>query len=253
MKVVILAGGYGTRLAEYTDKRPKPLVEIGGIPILHHIMKIYARYGHKDFIVALGYKASMIKDYFLNYSIRNSDFSVDLSTGKVAMHSNKSVDWTVTLIDTGLNTMTGGRLKRIKEQIGHETFMLTYGDGLSDIDISSLLSFHQNHGKLVTVTAVRPKAKFGELSLAESQVSSFEEKPQLKGGWISGGFFVIEPDFISLISSDDTMLEREPLQQASAMGELMAYKHHGFWQCMDSKRDHDMLEALYSSSPPWGA
>ena len=253
MKVVLLAGGFGTRLAEFTDVIPKPMVEIGGKPIIWHIMKRYAHFNHKDFFVALGYKSETIKDYFLNYRNLNSDLSIDLSTGRVESLREESIDWNVTLVDTGRDTMTGGRLKRLQKYLVGERFMLTYGDGLSDIDINSLIDFHESHGKMVTMTAVRPTARFGELELDGDKVESFIEKPQLHGGWINGGFFVIEPEFLDLISDDSIMLERQPLELASTRGELMAYRHEGFWQCMDTKRDHDLLQSLLLNGAPWEA
>lgn len=251
MKVILLAGGFGTRLNEYTEVIPKPMVKVGGKPILWHIMQTYANFGHKDFYVALGYKAEVIKEYFLNYRALNSDFMVELSSGKVTPHQVDDVDWNVTLVNTGENSMTGGRVKRIQNFIANETSMLTYGDGVANIDISALLNFHQSHGKMVTMTAVRPSARFGELELEGNQVVSFEEKPQLHKGWINGGYFVIEPSFFDLISGDSTFLEREPLEQAANMGELMAYRHEGFWQCMDTKRDYELLESLWLKGAPW--
>ena len=251
MKVIILAGGLGTRLSEYTDVIPKPMVQIGSKPILWHIMKNYAYFGHKDFYIALGYKGAMIKEYFLNYRSLNTDFTVDLASGAVESHQDNSVDWRVTLVDTGRKTMTGGRLKRMKEYVGNEPFMLTYGDGVSDINIDALLDFHCNHGKMVTVSAVRPAARFGELELNQSQVVNFKEKPQLHEGGINGGFFVIQPEFFDLIAGDEIMLEREPLELAAKDGELMAYRHGGFWHCMDTKRDHDLLESLWQQGAPW--
>jgi len=246
MKVILLAGGFGTRLAEYTEIIPKPMVPIGGKPILWHIMQTYAKYGHKDFYVALGYKAEIIKEYFLNYRALNSDFSVDLVNGIITPHQVDPVDWRVTLVDTGAGSMTGGRVKRMQKFIGNETCMLTYGDGVADINLDALLEFHRSHGKLVTVSAVRPAARFGELELDGSRVVSFQEKPQLQEGWINGGFFVIEPEFFDLIAGDSTLLEREPLEQASKAGQLMAYSHDGFWRCMDTKRDHELLEELWA-------
>jgi glucose-1-phosphate cytidylyltransferase len=252
MKVVILAGGFGTRLSEYTESIPKPMVSIGGKPILWHIMKSYAYFGHSDFYIALGYKSDVIKEYFLHYRTLNADFTVDLGTGSLTPHQQDEVDWKVTLVDTGLNTMTGGRVKRMKSFIGNEAFLLTYGDGLSDVNLEDLLKFHKNHGKLITMTAVRPAAKFGELKLNRDQVSSFEEKPQLNEGWVNGGFFVMEPECMDLIEGDTTMLEREPLVAAAKQGDLIAYRHEGFWQCMDTKRDHELLSKLWAShSAPW--
>jgi glucose-1-phosphate cytidylyltransferase len=251
MKVILLAGGLGTRLGEYTDLIPKPMVRIGGKPILWHVMKTYSKFNHKDFYVALGYKAEIVKEYFLNYRAINSDFTVELSTGNITPILIDDVDWSVTLVNTGLDSMTGGRVKRMKEYIGDETFMLTYGDGVANIDIDKLLKFHRSHGKMVTMTAVRPGARFGELELTNDVVKSFQEKPQMHDGWINGGFFVIEPAFFDLIKNDETLLEREPLVQAAKAGELMAFKHEGFWQCMDTKRDHELLEALWIKGAPW--
>lgn len=254
MKVVLLAGGFGTRLSEYTDLIPKPMVPIGGKPILWHVMKSYSKFGFNDFIIALGYKSEVIKDYFLNYRTLNSNFSINLSSGILQPHHVDSVDWNVTLIDTGLNTMTGGRLKRLKDYIGNETFMLTYGDGVANVDIEKLLKFHRSHGKMITMTAVRPSARFGELTINDTaEVTSFQEKPQLHNGWINGGFFIIEPAFFDLIDGDLNMLEREPLEKAVLMNQLMAYKHDGFWHCMDTKRDHELLESLWSNNKiaPW--
>ncbi len=251
MKVIILAGGFGTRMSEYTDIIPKPMVQIGGKPILWHIMKKYAEYGHNDFYLALGYKADVIKDYFTNYRVLNSNFRINLHSGKMEYYNIDEVNWDITLIDTGENTMTGGRVKRLKKFIGNETFMLTYGDGLANIDIQALTNFHKTHGKMITLSAVRPNARFGELEIFDERVISFQEKPQLHNGWINGGFFVIEPSFFELIESDATMLEREPIEQAARMGELMAYRHDGFWHCMDTKRDHELLESMWKSGAPW--
>ncbi len=252
MKVVILAGGFGTRLSEYTKAIPKPMVTVGGKPILWHIMNTYASFNHTDFYVALGYKAEIIKDFFLNYKTLNSDFTVDLSSGNITEHHKDNVNWKVTLVDTGLNSMTGGRVKRIHNYIGNEAFLLTYGDGLANVDINSLIKFHKEHGKMVTVSAVHPGARFGELSLDGDLVTSFKEKPQTTQGWINGGYFVIEPEFFELIDDDSTILEQSPLERASQMGELMSFQHNGFWQCMDTKRDRDYLESLWESGrAPW--
>jgi len=252
MKVVILAGGFGTRLSEYTESIPKPMVTIGGKPILWHIMNRYASYGHKEFILALGYKADAVKNYFLSMRSVNSDFTVDMKSGELAIHDNSSVDWKITLIDTGLETMTGGRVKRLQKYVGSETFMLTYGDGLSNVNFDELLKFHHDHQKLVTVSAVRPIARFGELAMEGELVTSFQEKPQVTRGWINGGFFVCQPELFSYIDDDKTILEREPLENLSKEKELMAYKHNGFWQCMDTKRDKDFLEELWQKkNPPW--
>jgi len=229
MKVILLAGGFGTRLSEYTDTIPKPMIQIGEKPILWHIMNFYAQYGHKDFFVALGYKSEIIKEYF----------------------SKIPEKWNINLIDTGQKTMTGGRVKRLQKFIGNETCMLTYGDGLSDINLNSLIDFHKSHRKLITVSAVRPPARFGAIKLSDDRVISFKEKSHLEEGWINGGFFVIEPDFFNFIDGDDTYLEREPLERAVREGELFAYKHNGFWQCMDTKRDKDNLEEIYLRGAPW--
>jgi len=247
MKVVILAGGFGTRLSEYTESIPKPMVTVGGKPILWHIMNTYATFEHKDFYIALGYKAEVIKEYFLNYRTLNSDFTVDLSSGNVVAHQQDAVDWKVTLVDTGLNSMTGGRVKRMQDFIGNEPFLLTYGDGVADIDLDALIKFHKDHGKMVTVSAVHPGARFGELDINNNVVTSFKEKPQVTQGWINGGYFVIEPEFFDLIEGDSTILEKSPLEKAAQMGELMSYQHNGFWQCMDTKRDRDSLENLWET------
>jgi glucose-1-phosphate cytidylyltransferase len=252
MKVVILAGGFGTRLSEYTSDIPKPMVTVGGRPILWHIMRTYAKYGYKDFNLALGYKAEIIKDYFLHYRSLNSDFTVDLGSGNITAHQTDDTDWKVTLVDTGLESMTGGRVKRMQNFVGNEAFLLTYGDGVADIDISALVDFHQSHGKMVTVSSVRPGARFGELDMADGKVLSFKEKPQMGQGWINGGYFVIEPEFFDLIENDSTILERAPLEKVAEMGELMAFEHSGYWQCMDTKRDRDHLEELWASGvAPW--
>ena len=251
MKVVILAGGFGTRLGEYTELIPKPMVKVGGMPILWHLMQSYAHFGHKDFYIALGYKAEVIKEYFLNYRTLNSDFKVNLESGKVNPLNDSNADWDVTLINTGANSMTGGRVKRMKQYLANETFLLTYGDGLSDIDLDKLIAFHKSHGKMVTVTAVHPSARFGELEMDGEKVLSFTEKPQLHEGWINGGFFVVEPAFLEFIDGDETLLEREPLERVANLGELMAYRHEGFWQCMDTRRDHEVLESLWKTGAPW--
>ncbi|MCH9711771.1 MAG: glucose-1-phosphate cytidylyltransferase [Proteobacteria bacterium] len=252
MKVIILAGGFGTRLSEYTESIPKPMVTVGGKPILWHIMNTYSKFEHKNFYIALGYRAEVIKEYFLNYRILNSDFTVDLSNGNVVALQQDAVDWNITLVDTGLNSMTGGRVKRMRDFIGDESFLLTYGDGVADIDLDALIKFHKSHGKMVTVSAVHPGARFGELDINNNVVTSFQEKPQVSQGWINGGYFVIEPKFFDLIEGDDTILEKTPLEQAARMGELMSYQHDGFWQCMDTKRDRDSLEDLWETGcAPW--
>ena len=251
MKVVILAGGFGTRLSEYTNLIPKPMVQVGGKPILWHIMKSYAHFGFNDFYVALGYRSEVIKEFFLNYRSLNADITVDLAKGSITPLHLDPVDWRVTLINTGEHTMTGGRLKRLRSFVGDAPFLLTYGDGVANIDIGSLVNFHRDHRKLVTVTAVRPAARFGELEIAENTVNSFKEKPQLHEGWINGGFFVMEPSFLDWIDGDETLLERQPMERAAQSGQLMAYKHHGFWHCMDTKRDHELLEKLWLEGAPW--
>jgi len=252
VKVIILAGGFGTRLSEYTDSIPKPMVTVGGRPILWHIMKTYAHFGHKDFYLALGYKAEVIKEYFLHYRSLNADFSVDLGNGEISPHQTDEIDWKVTMVHTGLESMTGGRVKRMQPFIGNEPFLLTYGDGVVDIDIDSLVKFHKSHGKMVTVSAVHPGARFGELDMDGNRVVTFKEKPQTTQGWINGGYFVIEPEFFNLIEDDSTILERSPLERVAEMGELMAFHHDGFWQCMDTKRDRDHLEEMWNDgSAPW--
>lgn len=253
MKVVILCGGLGTRLAEETQIKPKPMVEIGGRPILWHILKIYESFGMKDFFLALGYKGEVIKDYFMHYHARLSDLTVHLKHGKVDYSNPTAEDWNVSLIDTGAETMTGGRLLRLKPLLADSgTFMLTYGDGVSDVDISKLLAFHRSHGKLATVTAVRPPVRFGELLIQDERVCQFQEKPQAGEGWINGGFFVFEPEVFDFIEGDATFLEREPLEQLAAQGQLMAYRHGGFWQCMDTIRDKEFLQSAWQSGKaPW--
>lgn len=252
MKVVILAGGLGTRLSEYTESVPKPMVTIGGKPILWHIMNCYSSQGFDNFIVALGHKGEVIKDFFLNYSSRNSDLDIDLSTGKITSIDRQVERWSVRLVGTGQATLTGGRLRRLREVLQDDAFMLTYGDAVSNVDINQLLAFHKSHGKLVTVTAVHPPARFGELDLAGDAVVNFKEKPQVNQGWINGGFFVMEPEFLSFIEGDSTILEKEPLEKAASLGELMAFRHDGFWHCMDVKRDRDALEQLWESGMrPW--
>lgn len=252
MKVAILAGGKGTRLAEETRIRPKPMVEIGGQPILWHIMKIYAYYGYIEFIVALGHKGEDIKRYFVDLCHMSRDLTVNCRNGEIRVHKGDAVDWTVDLIDTGTETMTGGRIKRLAPYIGRETFMLTWGDGVSNIDIHDLLAFHRSHGRLATVTAARPVARYGHLKLSGHCVTEFSEKPQTGEGWINGGFFVLEPGVFEYISDDSTQWEREPLERLARDGELMAYQHTGFWQCMDTLREKHILEELWKSgNAPW--
>jgi|TARA_B110000305_G_C19383304_1_gene610789 glucose-1-phosphate cytidylyltransferase len=254
MKVVILAGGFGTRLSEYTESIPKPMVTIGGFPMIWHIMKYYAAFGHKEFFLALGYKAEIIKQYFHSLNTVNSDFTINLIDGGLEVHNKVSLDWKVTLIDTGLDTMTGGRIKRLQSYVGDNPFMLTYGDGIANIDLSDLKSFHEEHNKMVSVTAVRPVARFGELALDGSIVTSFQEKPQVTRGWINGGFFICQPDVFDLIEGDHTVWEGDPLEKISELKELRAFKHEGFWQCMDTKRDRDYLEDIWrSQNVPWKA
>jgi len=247
MKVIILAGGFGTRLSEYTDLIPKPMVKIGSKPILWHIMNSYSKFGHKEFYIALGYKSEVIKDYFLNYKSLNSDFTIDLMTGDLTIHNVEDTDWKVTLLDTGINTMTGGRIKRFEKYIKNETFMFTYGDGVSDVNLDKLLEFHNAQKRYITVTAVRPSARFGELDIVDNLVESFQEKPQTSEGWINGGYFVCEPEVFGYIDGDSTVFEKGPLETLSSNRMLSAYKHNGFWQCMDTKRDKDYLEDLWKS------
>ena len=252
MKVVILAGGLGTRLSEETANKPKPMIEIGSRPILWHIMNSYTMFGFKEFIIALGYKGEVVKEYFMNFYAINNDMTLDLKTGNRTIHSGSQIDWTVHLIDTGLHTQTGGRLKRLKKWIGNETFMMTYGDGLSNINIRELLQFHRDKQKLVTVSAVRPPARFGELIFEGSHVRSFSEKPQTEEGWINGGFFVIEPEALETIQEDCIPWEGVPLETLAANHELVSYKHHGFWQPMDTLREWRQLEKLWQSGQaPW--
>jgi glucose-1-phosphate cytidylyltransferase len=253
MKVAILAGGFGTRLSEETMYKPKPMIEIGEQPILWHIMKLYSTQGFKEFVIALGYKGEFIKEYFVNYRFRASNLTVRLGSGEISIHDGAShEDWIVHLLDTGLQTQTGGRLKRVAQLIGSETFMLTYGDGLADIDLQSLLAFHRDQGKLATVTAVRPPSRFGGLTFHGSLVKEFVEKPQIGEGWINGGFFVLEPGVLNYIDGDDVVWERGPMERLAAAGQLAAYRHDGFWQCMDTMRDKRQLEELWQSNhSPW--
>jgi glucose-1-phosphate cytidylyltransferase len=253
MKVVILAGGLGTRISEETDIRPKPMVEIGGKPILWHIMKIYAEQGYNEFVVCLGYKGYVIKEYFANLFLHQSDITIDLENNKIDVHNRESDNWKITLVDTGRDTMTGGRIKRIQKYIGNERFMLTYGDGLSDVDVNALLNFHNSHGKQVTVTSIKPDGRFGVLGIDETnQVHSFNEKSSDDVAWINGGFFVCEPSVFELIEGDSTIWEREPLESLAISGNLLGYKHHGFWKPMDSLKDKNDLNALWdSNNAPW--
>jgi len=253
MKTVILCGGLGSRLSEETQVKPKPMVEIGGRPILWHIMKLYERHGFKEFMLALGYKGEVIKDYFLNYHARLSDLTLHLKNGQVEYSNPTAEDWQVSLIDTGADTKTGGRLLRLKRHLqSGGTFMLTYGDGVSDVDIPALLSFHRSHGRLATVTAVRPSARFGGIRLEAGQVLDFKEKPQSGEGWINGGFFVFEPGIFDYLTDDSTVLERTALESLVRDKQLMAYDHSGYWQCMDTVRDRDALQAAWESGrAPW--
>jgi len=253
MKTVLLSGGLGTRISEESQLKPKPMVEIGGIPILVHIMRCYAAHHFTKFVVALGYKGEVIKDYFLNYHLRTSDLTIDLGTGKVDYSRRIVEDIAVELVDTGEKSMTGGRLHRLESRLRpHGTFMLTYGDGVSDVDITALVAFHRRHGKIATVTAVRPAARFGTMAFDGERVASFKEKPQASEGWINGGFFVFEPGVFDFLHGDDTVLEQEPLEKLARDGQLMAYKHQGFWQPMDTVRDRDVLnEFWHSGRAPW--
>jgi len=253
MKVVILAGGFGTRLSEETDLRPKPMIEIGGKPILWHIMKIYSHFGFNDFIVCLGYKGYMIKEYFANYYIHYSDLTINLANNHVEVHDSHCEPWKVTLLDTGLNTQTGGRIKRIQKYIGNEKFMVTYGDGVGDINIKELLEFHKKHGKYATVTAVQPSGRFGAIDISDQNVvNNFIEKPAGDSSWVNGGFFVLEPKIFNYIKGDETVWEREPLENLAEEGQLVAYKHSGFWKPMDTLRDKRDLEEMWNKGDaPW--
>ena len=244
-KVVILAGGYGTRLSEYTSSIPKPMVQIGNMPMIEHIMNHYSSYGFKEFIVCLGYKQDVIKDYFINYNRLKNDLLLDLKKNTTEIINELRKDWKISLIDTGLDTKTGGRLKRIREYLQDETFLLTYGDGLSNINLNKKIQFHKSQGKSITISAVRPQARFGELEIREGSVLSFQEKPQLKQGRINGGFFVVEPRFIDYIKTDDEMLETNPIQRAIENDDVAAYETDSFWRCVDSKRDLDYVQKLW--------
>ncbi|MBC8109190.1 MAG: glucose-1-phosphate cytidylyltransferase [Anaerolineae bacterium] len=253
MKVVILAGGRGSRISEETDLKPKPMVEVGGKPILWHIMQHYSHYGFNDFVLALGYRSEYIKRYVIDYCKLSSDLTIKLRSGDIMRHgSNGSNDWTVQLVDTGLDTQTGGRVKRLAPYIGNDTFMLTYGDGVSDVPVDQLLKFHRSHGKMATLTAVRPPARFGHMHMDGEMITNFTEKPQTESGWINGGFFVLEPQILDFIPGDETWFEREPLEYAAKNRQLLAYKHSGFWQCMDTLRDKRYLEELVATDrAPW--
>nr|BCN18885.1 glucose-1-phosphate cytidylyltransferase [Vibrio cholerae] len=253
MKVLILAGGFGTRLSEETDVRPKPMVEIGGKPILWHIMKIYSQHGYNDFIILLGYKGYYIKEYFSNYFLHQSDVTIDLKNNAMKIHKNTSEEWTVTLLDTGLHSMTGGRVKRAQEIIGDQPFMLTYGDGVSDVNITELVDFHKSHGKAITMTAVQPDGRFGAIEIEGDKITQFLEKPKGDGSWINGGFFVCQPEVFDYITEGDgTVFEQAPLQKLAENGELYSYKHHGFWKCMDTLKDKiDLDEMLKNNKAKW--
>lgn len=252
MKAVILAGGFGTRLAEETSLRPKPMIEIGGKPILWHIMKIYSAHGVNEFIICLGYKGYLIKEYFANYYLHTSDITFDMQNNSMEVLQNNSEPWKVTLVDTGTDTMTGGRLKRVRKFLGKDSFCFTYGDGVSNVDISTLIGFHNREGRLATLTAVQPPGRFGALDMDSHKVCGFQEKPQGDGGWINGGFFVLSPDVIDLIDNDHTVWEREPMERLAQSGNMSAYMHHGFWQPMDTLRDKMHLEELWQSGrAPW--
>jgi glucose-1-phosphate cytidylyltransferase len=253
MKVVILAGGFGTRLSEETDVKPKPMVEIGGKPILWHIMKTYSSYGFNEFVILLGYKGYVIKEFFSNYFLHQSDVTIDLANNSMEVHQNESESWKVTLLETGLNTLTGGRIKRAKDYVGDDDFLLTYGDGLSDVDIVKTVEFHKSHGKNITMTSVQPTGRYGALDIkADNSISSFKEKPKGDGAWINGGFFVCKPEVLNYIDGDSTTFEQEPLTDLAAEGQLMSFKHNGFWECMDTLRDKTNLCQLWDSDQaPW--
>ena len=247
MKAVILAGGLGTRISEESHLRPKPMIEIGGKPIIWHIMKIYSHYGINDFVICLGYKGYVIKEYFANYFLHMSDVTFDMAENRMDIHNRHAEPWRVTLVDTGENTATGGRLKRVREYVGDETFCLTYGDGVSDVDVPRLIDFHRQHGKLATVTAVQPPGRYGALDVQGEQVQGFQEKPLGDGGWINGGFFVLEPAVLDYIEGDGTTWEYEPMRRLAEEGQLMSHLHRGFWQPMDSLRDRTLLEEHWKS------
>ena len=252
MKVGILAGGKGTRLAEETSIKPKPMVEIGGRPIIWHIMQHYAHYGLNEFVIALGYKGEVLKKYIVDYAALNGNLRVDLRSGTVDSHGGFDTDWVIDLVETGMETMTGGRIKRLAPYMGDETFMLTWGDGVSDVNLEDLLAFHKSHGKLATLTAVRPPARYGHLLFDGDRIAKFDEKPQIGEGWINGAFFVLEPEVFDYIEGDDTQWERAPMERLAADGQLMAYKHTSFWQCMDTLREKHILETIWQSgNAPW--
>lgn len=253
MKVVILAGGLGTRITEESHLKPKPMIEIGGLPILWHIMKIYSHYGFNDFVICCGYKQHVIKEYFADYYLHRSDVTFDFSqNNKMIIHNNISEPWKVTIVDTGLNTMTGGRIKRVKKYLGDDAFCLTYGDGVSDVDISELVKFHKSQGKMATITTIRPEGRFGVVELEGNSVRSFREKDRSDSGWINCGFMVLEPEIFNFIDGDDTIFEKYPLERVAECGQLNAFKHDGFWHCMDTLRDKQSLEQLWAEGKaPW--
>lgn len=252
MKAIILAGGLGTRISEESHLKPKPMIEIGGKPILWHILKIYSHHGINDFVICLGYKGYVIKEYFANYFLHTSDVTLDIANNNMEVHQRNAEPWKVTMVDTGESTMTGGRLKRVAEYIGDETFCMTYGDGVSDVDITSLIKFHEEQKTLATLTAIQPPGRFGALNIEEHKISAFQEKPQGDGAWINGGFFVMSPKVVDYIEDDSTIWERAPMEQLASDGELSAYQHKGFWQPMDTLRDKTHLEELWQSNKaPW--
>lgn len=254
MKVVIFAGGKGTRISEESHLKPKPMIEVGGKPILWHIMKLYSHYGHREFVICLGYKGYVIKEYFLNYFVHNADVTIDLSNNEVEVHKSASESFKITLVDTGLETMTAGRLKRVAPYVGNEDFMLTYGDGLADIDMQSQLEFHKQHNKIATMTIVQPGSRFGLIDPDNrGLVRSFSEKPKQDGAWINGGFFILKPEVFKYLNddADSIMWERQPLEDLTAAGELMAWKHQGFWKCMDTLRDNQELNEMWHKQPRW--
>ncbi|MEG3037174.1 MAG: glucose-1-phosphate cytidylyltransferase [Bacilli bacterium] len=253
MKVVILAGGFGTRISEESQFIPKPMIEIGGQPILWHIIKEYSHYGFNEFVICLGYKQQIIKEYFNNYYLNHSDLTYDMESNKITIHNSASEPWKITLVDTGLNTMTGGRIKRIQEYIGNEPFMMTYGDGVCDIDIKKLVDFHKKHGKLATITAIQPGGKFGALDLGNNdEIKSFVEKSKEDGGWINAGYMVLSPEVFKYIDGDTTVFEKDPLETLAKRSQLMAYKYDGFWQCMDTLKDKLYLDKLLEeNNAPW--
>lgn len=251
MKAIILAGGLGTRISEESHLRPKPMIEIGGKPILWHIMKIYSHHGINDFVICLGYRGYVVKEYFANYFLHTSNVTFDMARNQMEVHERYAEPWRVTLVDTGADTMTGGRLRRVRPYIGDETFCFTYGDGVADVDITRLIGFHRAHGRKATVTAIQPPGRYGALDIDGQAVRQFQEKPAGDGAWINGGFFVLEPSVVDAIEGDQTSWEQQPLQQLARDGQLMAYQHAGFWQAMDTLRDKNHLEDLWAKSPPW--